>query len=277
MSSAPRRPVSPDELQQHDLKPRVASAIVHRAQIDGRRLVVEIGPGRGNLTSALLGVGARVHAVELDPERCHMLHDRFSDALAGDQLQLVEGDVMRYHPQPDEPWQVVANPPFQLTANLLRGWLLGRWGAEPPQALDLVLQREAAGKLGGKRGAESRSSILVRLAGFPRLSANLFREDTTPASRVDLVHWAFERKGSVSVADLRAVDGLLEQAFAGHHTMNDALRGLATGVQIRRQSKEHGWDPNNHPRSLVPEAWVPLANLLVMCGKIKPVSFERSR
>lgn len=230
--------------------------------------VVEVGPGRGNLTAALLAAGAIVHAIELDPDRCRLLRERFADAMLGAQFRLDQGDALRAHPAPDGPWQVVANPPFHHTAALVRGWLLGRLGPTPPRALDLILQREAAGKLGGGRGSESRSSVLVRLAGSPKLVQRLERTDTIPASRVDLVQWSFRRDDRLDVRDLRLVDQVLEHAFAGPHTMLDALRGLATPVQIRRQAKEQNWDPQAHPRTLPPEAWVPLAKLLAMCGKI---------
>ncbi len=266
--SDPRPLVGSASLQQHDLRPRVASAVVAQVRLVPGATVVEVGPGRGNLTAALLAAGAVVHAIELDPERCRLLRERFADAVIGNQFQLDQGDALRTHPAPTGPWQVVANPPFQHTAALVRGWLLGSLGATPPQALDLILQREAAGKLGGGRGAESRSSILVRLAGSPRLVQRLERTDTIPASRVDLVQWSFRREPRFDSADLRAVDRVLEHAFAGPHTMQDALRGLATPVQIRRQAKEQGWDPQGHPRMLPPEAWMPLARLLAMCGKI---------
>ncbi len=261
-------PVPGPSLQQHDLRPRVASAVVGRIRIIPGATVVEIGSGRGNLTAALLAAGAIVHAIELDPDRCRLLSERFADAMLGGQFIIDQGDALRRHPQPDGPWQVVANPPFQHTAALVRGWLLGQLGPCSPLSLDLILQREAASKLGGGRQAETRSSILTRLAGEPRLVQALDRSDTIPASRVDLVQWSFRRTNHVAVADLVLVDRLLDRAFAGTHTMQDALRGLATAVQIRRQAQEQGWDPQAHPRTLPSEAWLPLARLIQMCGKL---------
>jgi 16S rRNA (adenine1518-N6/adenine1519-N6)-dimethyltransferase len=255
-------------LQQHDLKPRVATAIVDRIDLVPGGIVVEVGPGRGALTAALLAKGAIVHAVELDDQRCEALRERFADAIIGEQFHLIQADALRSHPQPQGPWQVVANPPFHHTAALVRGWLLGTFTPEPPQRIDCILQREAVAKFGGARGNENRSSVLMRLAGFPRLVGELARFDVTPLSRVDLAHWAFKRENRFTVKDLRLVDAVLEKAFAGTHTMRESLRGLATKVQIERQAKEQGWDPNAHPRTLTPEAWVPLARLLHLCGKI---------
>lgn len=250
-------------LQQHDLRPAVAAALVDRVRLDRSGVVVEVGPGKGNLTAALLQNGAEVHAVEIDPGRCALLRDRFAAELADGRFHLVQGDALCTPIRPTGPWQVVANPPFQHTAALLDRWLFAEAGR-----IDLVIQREAAIKLGGRPGAETRSSILVRLAGRSKLSARLERHDVDPPSRVDLVHWTFERSGDTGGEDLALVDRLLQRAFAGTRTMREALRGLATGVQIKRQAQERGWDPESHPRTLVAEDWLVLARLLKMCGKI---------
>jgi hypothetical protein len=52
--------------------------------------------------------------------------------------------------------------------------------------------------------------------------------------------------------------------------MSEALRGLATGVQIRRQAAELGWKADEHPRTLSPDAWRSLARLLAGCGRLGP-------
>jgi hypothetical protein len=106
-------------------------------------------------------------------------------------------------------------------------------------------------------------------AGNPaRISAGLPREATVPASRVNLAVWRFRRSAEAEPRDLAAVDRLLERAFAGPHTVAEALRGIASAVQLRRQGAEHGWDPQRPVREVPPPAWLPLARLLVMCGKL---------
>jgi 16S rRNA (adenine1518-N6/adenine1519-N6)-dimethyltransferase len=59
------------------------------------REVLEVGPGNGALTQALLNHGATVHAVELDGELCEGLHDRFRDEIAGGRLTVTHGDASR--------------------------------------------------------------------------------------------------------------------------------------------------------------------------------------
>jgi 16S rRNA (adenine1518-N6/adenine1519-N6)-dimethyltransferase len=255
---------APAGLQQHDLSSAWARRIVAEARVLPTDTVLEVGPGKGELTAAMVANGVRVTTVETDPARCTALKARFPDG----QVTVIQGDILAAHPRFSGAWRVVANPPFSLTAALVRGWLLGLCPGDPPAALDLVLQREAIHKFGGAPANESRTSVLVRLAGTPRMASELPRDATTPPSRVDLAVWSFRRDGRVNVADLRLVDELLETAFAGAHQVGDALRGLASSVQVKRQGAENGWSPTAHPRTLAPEAWLSLARLLKLCGKL---------
>lgn len=256
--------------QQHDLAPARANELVFRAGVRRDEHVVEVGPGTGTITGALLAAGAIVQAVERDPARVAGLRQRFSQELTTGRLALTEGDAVTWRPTLPAGWRVVANPPFNLTAALLRQWLIDT--PEPPVAIDLVLQREAADKFGGSidvPGAHTRSSALVALAGTPRIAGLLRRDDVSPPSRVDLCTWAFRRHAKAPAPETLAItDRLLAIAFAGPRTVAEALRGVASTVQLRRQGAEHGWNPADHPRAVPPAAWLPLAELLRMCGKI---------
>ncbi len=258
---------TPNEAHQHDLAVGPAMRMVADARIRADAVVLEVGPGLGALTDALLASGARVVAIERDPQRVAILHQRFAGPLANGQLKLLLGDALKRTPIMTSPWRVLANPPFSLTAPLVRRWLLE--SQPPPQAIDLVLQREAALKLTGADGAHTRSSIIAHVCGTPRVVRHLPRDVVTPPSRVDLAIWSHQRHAHAPAAEeLIALDRLLEIAFAGPHTMSEALRGLATGIQVRRQAAEQGWDPEHHPRTVLPAAWQAFARLLVSCGRL---------
>lgn len=230
-------------------------------------VVLEPGPGTGAITAALLTAGAMVHGVELDRERLDALQRRFAAPIADGRLVLHAGDAARVVPPLPEGWAVVGNPPFQITSTLLRRWLLG---TDPgPAALTLVLQRDAAQRLCGAPGNASRWSALLAWAGTPRIATHLVREATTPPSRVDLAVFTWRRRPDAPTArDWKQVDRLLERAFAGPHTVAEALRGLATPTVLRRQAAEHGWRPDAHPRTVPPAAWAPLAHFLTGIGRL---------
>lgn len=260
-----RSPVQPaGEYQQHDLTPAAAGAIVAAARIGEGERVLEIGGGLGELTAALLATGAQVQTIERDPQRVVHLGKRFARQVADGRLVVLPGDALTLRPAwGSAPWRVVANPPFNITAALLRTFLLEEWPDGPPRHLDLLLQREAVHKFGGAQRNETRTSVLVRLLGDPRMAMELRRNDVTPPSRVDLALWSWKRRGETPERDeLLALDRMLEKAFAGPHTMRDALRGVATPTQLKRQASERGWRLDEHPRTLKPLDWLSLSRIV---------------
>ena len=94
-------------------------------------LVLDLGAGHGALTAHLVRAGARVIAVELHPGRARVLAERFP------RVTVVEADVASFR-LPRRPFRVVANPPYGVSAVLLR-MLLAPGGNLT--AADLVLQR----------------------------------------------------------------------------------------------------------------------------------------
>jgi 23S rRNA (adenine-N6)-dimethyltransferase len=258
----------PDQApQQHDLTPPWAAQVLTTAGIKSGEIIVEVGAGHGALTAGMLKAGAQVHAIERDPQRVAELREKFAKPISAGQLHLHAGDARTWEHRLPSGWRVVSNPPFNLTAPLLQRWMVG--DDPPPDAIDLVLQREAGLKLSPKPGEQTRTSALMAVAGRASVRLAIPREATKPASRVDLCLWSFRRTpDGPTLPELRAVDKLLHVAFAGPHTMAEALRGLATGIQVRRQAQAHGWNPSDHPRNLHPAAWLPFAQLLVMCHKL---------
>ena len=110
--------------------------------------------------------------------------------------------------------------------------------------------------------------LMDELVNPLRIGSNGGPKDRPP-SRVDLCVWSFRRHADAPTPPVLAItDRLLAIAFAGPRSVAEALRGVASAVQLRRQGAEHGWDPLEHSRAVPPAAWLPLANLLRMCGKI---------
>ena len=119
----------------HALTDRWAGSFVADAGIRRGDLVVDVGAGTGAITEHLLRAGARVIAIELHPERCAVLRERF-----GGDAVVVRADAADLR-LPRRPFRVVANPPFAVTTPLLRRLL-----APGSRLVDarLVLQRAAA-------------------------------------------------------------------------------------------------------------------------------------
>ena len=127
----------------------------------GPREVLEIGPGIGILTGALLAAGAEVVAVEVDPRMVEHLRRRFAHAIAAGRLRLVHDDILErtvdglVGPR----WDLVANLPYHITSPILHHVL----GDEPrPGRLVLMLQREVAERIAAPPGGLSYLSVFVQ-------------------------------------------------------------------------------------------------------------------
>jgi 16S rRNA (adenine1518-N6/adenine1519-N6)-dimethyltransferase len=133
--------------------------------------VVEIGPGPGGLTRALLALGARrVVAIERDQRAIAALEE--IGARYPGQLEIVAGDALRIDPRDQlgpERARVVANLPYNIATALLIGWLTAEpW---PPwyDSLLLMFQREVAERIVATPGSKSYGRLSVLAAGAARL------------------------------------------------------------------------------------------------------------
>jgi len=149
--------------------------------------VIEVGPGPGGLTRALLAEGARrVIAIERD-ERAIPALEEIAVAYPG-RLTIIAGDAMTtdYAALADGPTRIVANLPYNIGTELLIGWLTAEpW---PPfyESLTLMFQREVAERIVAQPGEDAYGRLGV-LAGWrtdARIAFNVARSAFTPPPNV---------------------------------------------------------------------------------------------
>ncbi|MEM9058871.1 MAG: 16S rRNA (adenine(1518)-N(6)/adenine(1519)-N(6))-dimethyltransferase RsmA [Pseudomonadota bacterium] len=184
--------------------------------------VVEIGPGPGGLTRALLAEGAaKVTVVELDP-RCLDALDEISRHYPG-RLTVLEGDAMKIdlaeHVGPEA--RIVGNLPYNVGTALLTGWLTSKpW---PPwwQSLTLLFQKEVAQRITAQPGSKAygRLSVLAQWRSTARTVFDIPPQAFTPAPKVTsaLVHLrpAAQPEG----IELKSVEALSSAAFGNRRKM----------------------------------------------------------
>jgi 16S rRNA (adenine1518-N6/adenine1519-N6)-dimethyltransferase len=131
------------------------------AEVATGDMVVEVGPGLGTLTSALLDAGAEVWAVERD----RILHAYLVETLVArhpDRFHLLEGDAVE-HPlaglNPGPPFKVVANLPYAISTP----WMDAVLGGPLPVRMVLMLQQEAAQRYAASPGTKSFGAISIFL------------------------------------------------------------------------------------------------------------------
>lgn len=166
---AARKALGQNFLLDLNLTARIARAAGELSGLD----VLEIGPGPGGLTRALLLQGARrVVAVERDP-RCLPALAEIAARWPG-RLEVVEGDALKldHAALVRRPAAVAANLPYNIGTALLTGWLTEDW---PPwwSSLTIMLQREVAQRVVARPGAPGYGRLSV-LAGWRTQARILF-------------------------------------------------------------------------------------------------------
>jgi len=151
------------------------------------RTVVEIGPGPGGLTRALLAEGAgHVIAIERDPRAVPALAE--IAAHYPGRLQVIEGDALAidWKALLNGPAQIVANLPYNIATPLLIGWLTeGPW---PPwfSSLTLMFQKEVAQRIAARAGEDAygRLSVICQWRCETKKLFDVNRSAFTPAPKV---------------------------------------------------------------------------------------------
>lgn len=160
-----------------------ARRLVAAANLRPGDRVYDLGAGTGRITAALLAVGARVVAVERDPNLARRLRARFEGA----DVSVVEADWADARLR--APFKVVANPPFNQTAALLRRLLFER---PAPESATLILQRGAAERYAG------RHLSVVSLTAQPwfqlAVRRGFARHEFVPAPSVDVAVLQLHRR-----------------------------------------------------------------------------------
>jgi 16S rRNA (adenine1518-N6/adenine1519-N6)-dimethyltransferase len=213
------------------------------------KAVLEIGPGPGGLTRALLKAGARVTAIEMD-RRCLPALAELSGAYPG-MLRVVEGDAMKIdHGElmGSEPFAVVANLPYNVGTALFVRWLGGEvW---PPQwtSLTLMFQQEVAQRIVAPPGgsAYGRLAVLAQWRSTASLAMKVHRSAFTPPPKVmsAIVHVTPAAMPDKVAA--RTLERLTEAAFGQRRKMlrqslksvPGALQALETlGIDAQRRAE----------------------------------------
>lgn len=118
-------------------------------------VIVEIGPGPGGLTRALLALGAqKVIAIERD-KRCLGALAQIAEHYPG-RLEVIEGDALAFDFNRIPPSaKIVANLPYNIATPLLVGWVTGEIWPPKFQSLTLMFQKEVAERICAKRGGKN--------------------------------------------------------------------------------------------------------------------------
>ncbi|MEX0344741.1 MAG: 16S rRNA (adenine(1518)-N(6)/adenine(1519)-N(6))-dimethyltransferase RsmA [Rhizobiaceae bacterium] len=226
--------------------------------------VIEIGPGPGGLTRALLQHGAaRIIAVERD-ERAIAALEQISAAYAG-RLNIIHGDALTTDfaafCENARDVKIVANLPYNIGTELLIRWLTPDvW---PPfySSMTLMFQREVAERIVAKAGEKPYGRLGV-LAGWRTRAKILFdvpRQAFTPPPKVTSSVVQLTPRQSILAANLATMEKITKAAFGQRRKMlRQSLKTLGGEALLEKA----GIDPTRRAETLSIEEFVRLANSL---------------
>jgi len=169
------------------ISPRIVDGIVTAAEIKDGETILEIGPGKGVLTEALLRAGANVIAVEKDEQLVSLLKEKFAKEISEKKLQLISSDILEVENKEIEKYtskkyKLVANIPYYITGAILEKFLESDC---PPISAVLMVQKEVAKRILAHDKKESILSISVKIFGTPSIALNVSRGNFFPIPNVD--------------------------------------------------------------------------------------------
>lgn len=166
----------------------VVDGILEKADVNKEDLIIEIGPGLGNLTSPLLENAGKVICIELDPKMVSILKDRFS---LYENFELINEDVLKVdlnklieENSKFKTAKVVANLPYYITTPIIMKLLEDKLNLE---SITVMVQKEVAERLADKPGGKEVGAITYSINYYtnPEIIIDVPRDSFIPAPNVD--------------------------------------------------------------------------------------------
>lgn len=231
--------------------------------------VVEVGPGPGGLTRALLAEGARrVIAIERDDRAINALQE--IAARYPGRIDIVPGDALEFNARAHlgfERARVIANLPYNIATPLLIGWLSESW---PPwyDSLVLMFQREVAERIVATSGSKAYGRLAV-LAGWRTEAKIMFDVPPTafvPPPKVTSSVVRLIPRAKPLACDANALQRVTKAAFGQRRKMlRQSLKSV--GVDTLTLLAEACIEPTLRAEEIPVEGFVALANVFAARAK----------
>lgn len=166
----------------------IVDSIIEKANVNKEDLIIEIGPGLGNLTAPLLKNAGKVICIELDPKMITILKDRFS---LYDNFELINDDVLKVDLNKIinsnckfKSAKVVANLPYYITTPIIMKLLEDKLNLE---SITVMVQKEVAERLADTSGGKDTGSITYSINYYtnPEIIIDVPRDSFIPSPKVD--------------------------------------------------------------------------------------------
>lgn len=200
------------------IDPHVLDKIISAANITKEDCVIEIGPGIGSVTQALLENAGKVISIEIDDQLIPILTEQFGH---NDHFKLIHKDVLKVdlkkliaEESPNRKIKVVANLPYYITTPIVMMLLENDL---PIESITVMVQKEVADRLASKPGSKQYGAITVSVNYYsePYLVANVPRNCFMPRPNVDsaVIKLTLKEGGHVAVGNVKQMFDIIKASF----------------------------------------------------------------
>jgi len=256
-------------LGQHFLVDRnILSKVIRTAEVGKEDVVLEVGPGLGEMTLALARLAKQVIAVEIDPKLAEILEKKLADC---PNVELVKGDILKvdfgsFLRKEGHPVKVVANLPYEISTPLLFRFIESK---EAFSTFTLMLQREVAERMVAPPGGKEYGPLSIFVQLFLDMSLRFFIKPPAffPSPKVEsaVVHMVWKGKPLLDEKDEKWFKSVVKASFSHRRkTLANALKHseLSLPDSFESRMEKVGIDPRRRPETLTIEEFISLAEAL---------------
>jgi 16S rRNA (adenine1518-N6/adenine1519-N6)-dimethyltransferase len=256
-------------LGQHFLvDPNILNKVIRTAEVGKEDVVLEVGPGLGEMTLTLAYRAKKVIAVEIDPKLVAILNRKVKGY---PNVEVVKSDILKmdfkhFLKKEGYPIKVVANLPYQISTPLLFRFIESK---ETFSTFTLMLQKEVAERLAAHPGRKEYSPLSIFAQMFLDVSIRFFIKPTAffPAPEVEsaVIHMVWKEKPMIEKEDEEWLKRVVKACFGYRRkTLINALKHseLSLHESIESKMERIGIDPRRRPETLAIDEFVRLADAL---------------
>ena len=246
------------------VNPRILDKIVAAAKISKEDVVLEVGPGTGNLTKKLAEKAGKVIAIEKDRRLIQELKNLFRGKK---NVEIIEGDILKILPTTlntqHSKYKIVANIPYYITSRFLRT-VFEKW--PKPKLIVLTIQKEMAQRITAKPPRMNLLALSVQFFAEPKIIGYITKENFRPRPKVDSTIIKLAPKEKLPTDNHEKFFKIIRAGFSQKRKLLISnLEKLAVNKnKLAEIFKKTEINPKSRAENLSIENWIKLTKILII-------------
>ena len=225
--------------------------MIDSADLNSDDTILEIGPGKGDLTQAIAPKVKKLIVVEKDARLCSLLKKTLNK-----NIEIIHKDILKFDIQCKD-YKIVANIPFYITSPIIRKFLETE---NPPKLISLMVQKEVAQRICAKPPKMNILAVSVQYYAKPEIISYIPKQAFYPQPKVDsaiikIIPYRFKRKNIFFK--------IVKAGFA--HPRKQLINNLSKNLRLNKEDtqawlKKNKIKPEQRAETLSVEEWINLGN-----------------